>query len=385
VASAGQLLIAVSDVFSYILRRILIAVPTLLIFSFAMFTVLFQAGDPVASLRGGRPLDPETVAAILEENGFNDPFLVQYWNWLTGFFTGDWGVSFKDQAPAFEEITGKLGATIELLGVALIVTLLIAVPVGILGATRRYSTFDNVSTGFAYMGFATPTFFVGLLLQLMTVSLTRNGWGQIIFGVGVLLSVGGVVFFLRDHGRWIGIAAGVGVALLGAIFWGVNQGEALFFTGKRFTPFIDSQAIFTVDHLQHLVLPVATITVITIATWSRYLRSTMLDVLSQDYLRTARAKGLSERAVIYRHALRNATLPLITIMAIDAASFFQGAVVTETVFSWDGIGSRLVQAVREQDIPIAMGIVMIGALMVVIFNILADVAYSVADPRIRLS
>jgi len=370
-------------VLAFITRRVLVAIPTLLIFSFGIFAILYEAGDPTASLRQTQRLDPASVAKILEENGFNDPFLERYWNWLAGFFTGDWGVSFKDQVPAFEEITGKLGATFELLGVALIVTLLIAVPIGVFSATRRYSTFDNVATGFAYLGFATPTFFVGLLLQLMAVSLNRNGWGVGLFAVGVVATLIGLKPLLRD--RWVPTAAiGAAMLVLGLLYWSYNRGTALFFTGKRTTAYLD-EGLWSIDHLKHLVLPVLTLTVISIATWSRYLRSSMLDVLNQDYLRTARAKGVGERSVVYRHALRNGTLPLITIMAIDAAAFFQGAVVTETVFSWDGIGSRLVQAVREQDIPIAMGIVMIGALMVVVFNILADIAYSIADPRIRLS
>lgn len=355
----------------------------MVIFSFAMFTILYQSGDPTASLRQTAKLDPTVVQALLEENGFNDPFLERYVNWVGGFVTGDWGTSFKDQTPAFEEITSKLGATVELLGVALIVTLIIAVPLGVIGATRRYSTFDNVTTGFAYVGFATPTFFVGLLLQLMAVSLNRNGWGVGLFALGVVVTLLGAKPLLKN--RWVPTAAvGIVMIVLGAIYWSYNQGTAIFATGKRTTAYLN-EGLWSVDHLQHLILPVITITVISIAAWSRYLRSSMLDVLSQDYLRTARAKGVSERSVIFRHALRNGTLPLITIMAIDAAAFFQGAVVTETVFSWDGIGSRLVQAVREQDIPIAMGIVMIGALMVVAFNIIADVAYSFADPRIRLS
>lgn len=370
--------------FAFIVRRILVAIPTLILFSFAMFMVLYASGDPIARLRGTK-IDADTVNKLIQDNGFNDPWYERYWSWVTGFVQGDWGTSFAAESSAYDEIMSKLPATIELLAVALIVTLVVAVPLGVFSATKRYSTFDNLGTGFSYLGFATPTFFVGLMLQLLVVGMKNNGWGLPIFGLGLLMCAIALVMFFQDRRRWVGIAVGLGVVLLGAIFWSVNVGEQFLFTQQRFTPFLEEQSIWSVDHLRHLILPVITITVISIATWSRYLRSSMLDVLSQDYLRTARAKGVSERTVVFKHALRNGTLPLITILAIDAALFFQGAVITETVFSWNGIGSRLIQAVREQDIPVSMGIVMIGALMVVLFNIIADIAYSIADPRIRLA
>lgn len=368
--------------FAYSLRRFLVAIPTLLVVSLLMFTILYNTGDPIAQLRGRR-LDANEVGRLIEENGFNLPYFERYWKWLSGFVTGDWGLDFKSDRPVFTEVMEKFPATLELLGLALVVTLLVAVPIGVLAARFRYSFFDTVSSGASYLGFATPTFFVGLMLQLLAVAMKNTGWGMVLFFVG--LAVMGLS--LRGHMTRAQLTlalTGVGLAVIGALTYHAHQGEAFLATGQRTTAYLD-KGLWSLDHVQHLVLPVITIVAISIATWSRYLRSSMIDVLNQDYLRTARAKGLTERRVVYRHAMRNALLPLITIMAIDAAALFQGAIVTETVFSWPGIGTQLFGAVKEQNIPVAMAIVMIGAIMVVLFNLFADIAYAMADPRIRLS
>lgn len=367
---------------AFAIRRLLVAIPTLLLASLMMFSILYQVGDPINKLRG-RKIDPQEVARLLHENGFDKPFHARYWHWLSGFVTGDWGTSFQSDRSVFSEVMDRMPATLELLGAALVVTLLIAVPVGILGARFRYSLFDNIASGLSYLGFATPTFFLGLMLQLMAIQMKRTGWGVILLVTGIVL----VLVSLRKTMRrshWTLAAVGLAVTILGVVFFRSHQGELFFNTAQRTTAYQDN-GLLSIDHLKHLVLPVVTITLISIATWSRYLRSSMIDVLNQDYLRTARAKGLSERRVIYRHAMRNAMIPLITIMAIDAASLFQGAIVTESVFAWPGIGSTLITAVKDQNIPVAMAIVMIGAVMVVLFNLIADIAYSIADPRIRLS
>ena len=367
---------------AFAIRRLLVAIPTLLLASLAMFTILYQVGDPIGKLRGQK-IDPEAVAQLLRDNGFDKPFFERYWHWLNGFVTGDWGVSFQSDRPVFREVMDRMPATLELLGVALVVTLLIAVPVGILGARFRYSLFDNLASGLAYLGFATPTFFIGLMLQLLAIQMKETGWGVILLVIGSAL----VLLSLRRRMRRSHLAlaaSGAILLILGFVFLRYRQGDLFLNTAQRTTAY-EEHGLLSLDHLRHLVLPVVTITLISIATWSRYLRSSMIDVLNQDYLRTARAKGLSERRVIYRHAMRNAMIPLITIMAIDAAALFQGAIVTETVFAWPGIGSTLITAVRDQNIPVAMAIVMIGAAMVVLFNLIADIAYSVADPRIRLS
>ena len=368
---------------TFAIRRFLVAIPTLLIASFVMFTILYQVGDPIGRLRGQK-LDATEVARLLHENGFDKPFHERYWHWLSDFVRGDWGTSFQGNGtPVFSEVMGRMPATLELLGVALLATLLIAVPVGILGARFRYSLFDNIASGLSYLGFATPTFFIGLMLQLLAIQTKEIGWGIVLVVLGLALML--VSLRRRMTSSHFKLAAiGLGVLALGAVFFHFHQGSLLLNTAKRTTAYEDN-GLLSLDHLRHLVLPVITITLISIASWSRYLRSSMIDVLNQDYLRTARATGLSERRVIYRHAMRNAMIPLITIMAIDAAGLFQGAIVTETVFAWPGIGSQLISAVRDQNIPIAMAIVMIGAVMVVLFNLVADIAYSIADPRIRLS
>jgi peptide/nickel transport system permease protein len=369
-------------VITFAIRRLLVAIPTLLLASLLMFTILYQVGDPIGKLRGQK-IDAEEVGRLLRENGFDKPFHERYWHWLSGFVRGDWGTSFQSNRSVFREVMDRMPATLELLGAALVVTLLIAVPVGVLGARFRYSLFDNLASGLSYLGFATPTFFLGLMLQLMAIQMKETGWGVILLVIGITLVLVSLRRTMR-RSHWTLAAVGGVVAVLGVVFFRFHQGDLFLNTAQRTTAYEDN-GLLSLDHLRHLVLPVMTITLISIATWSRYLRSSMIDVLNQDYLRTARAKGLSERRVIYRHAMRNAMIPLITIMAIDAAALFQGAIVTETVFAWPGIGSTLITAVKDQNIPVAMAIVMIGATMVVLFNLVADVAYSIADPRIRLS
>jgi peptide/nickel transport system permease protein len=369
-------------VIAYAARRLGIAVPTLLAVSLVMYAILFKAGDPVAALRGTTRLDPAQVQAIIREAGYDQPFFVQYWRWLKGFLTGDWQRSIENGQPVLREIGERLPATLELMGVAMLVMLAVAVPIGVITAARRGSAFDHMATGFSYLGYAMPTFLVGLLLQIAAVQVKENGWGILLVALGAGALMAGLPAVRRRPGQVVA-AAGAVLVVLGAVLWSWRQGDFLVYTAQRYSPFA-SESVWSLDHLQHLALPVITLAVVQVATWSRYLRSAMLDVLSADYLRTARAKGLPRRTVIGRHALRNALLPLITVVAIDAAALFSGAVVTERVFAWPGIGTRFLHAVDVKDIPVAMGIVMIGAITVVTLNLLADIAYSLADPRIRL-
>jgi peptide/nickel transport system permease protein len=370
-------------VLTYTARRLAIAIPTLIAISVIMFAVLYKAGDPFSALRGVRNLDPEAFRDITRANHLDKPFFVQYWYWLTDVFQGNLGRSFQPGAePVTDNLARRLPKSLELLGVSLVVTGLIAVPLGVFGATKRNSMIDNVTTGLSYLGFATPVFFVGLMLQLSMLRIQGIGWGVLLLILGLVT----LPLSFRALKRGSGIVSSCvscAIAALGAATLTAHQGDLLLFTAGLTSS--DNESLMTLDHLRHLVLPVLTISVITIASWSRYLRGSMLGVLNQDYLRTARAKGLSERRVVYGHGLRNGLLPLITIVAIDAAAVFSGAVITETIFAWDGVGGGLVEAVHKHDIPVAMAIIMLGALMVIIFNLVADVCYAIADPRIRLS
>lgn len=368
---------------TYTARRLAIAIPTLIAISIIMFAVLYRAGDPFSALRGVRDLDPEAFETIRRENHLDKPFFLQYWFWLTDIFQGDLGRSFQPGGePVTSELARRLPKSLELLGVSLVVTALIAVPLGVFGATKRNSMIDNVTTGLSYLGFATPIFFVGLMLQLSMLKVQGIGWGVLLLILGLVTLPLSLRALSRGKGI-IGACTSCAVAAFGAVTLNAHQGDLLLFTAGLTSA--DNESLLTMDHLRHLVLPVLTLSMITIASWSRYMRGSMLSVLSQDYLRTARAKGLSERRVVYGHGLRNGLLPLITIIAIDSAAVFSGAVITETIFAWDGVGGGLVEAVRKHDIPVAMAIIMLGALMVIIFNLVADICYAIADPRIRLS
>lgn len=353
--------------FAFIIRRVIAAVITLFVVSVIVFSLVWVGGDPYAKinqlgnrvstidkarlavqagLKNYRTCDPgeapELVGNAPDQACLSTVSGVSQYTKLVfgtgrpgiGYLQGDFGRSFAVNAPTVaSEVEERLPASLKLLAAALIVSILFAMPLGIFSALRKYSVFDYTATTASFIGFAMPVFLLALLLQLGALYLQK-----------------------------------------------LNGGELVLATGGRPT----STGI--IDVLQHYTLPVFSLAVINIAGWSRYQRSSMLDVLSSDYLRTARAKGLSERKVITGHALRNATLPLITILAIDIAALFSGAVVTERVFGWNGIGSLLVDRIGQSfDPPVVLGIVMIGALMVIVFNALADIAYAVVDPRIRLS
>jgi peptide/nickel transport system permease protein len=423
-------------VFGYILRRLAINIPVLIVFSFVMYLVLYKAGDPVARFRQIPGIRAEDLQRIIALNHLDDPWYKGYTQWLSGFVRGDWGTSATNQADtAAEVIFRSMPATLELLGGALIVSTLIGAPLGIYSAVRRYSGFDYSATAFAYLGYAMPTFLVGLLLQMFALWMQDHGWAVIPLTLGLVLVLAAVFRIARDLetralvlvggvlavvslvlwaavGTWaaapfvvamgllaagavrstraplpsrIAVVAGAALAAVSLGLWDHfgGHGNLVFFTATRFSG--AGGSIWSLDHLRHLILPVVTLSVVSVAGWSRYQRSATLDVLNADYLRTARAKGLSERVVIGRHALRNALLPLITVMAIDIGALFAGAVVTESVFAWPGIGTLFVQSALDRNVPIAMGIVMFGALMIVAFNLIADIGYAVADPRIRLA
>jgi peptide/nickel transport system permease protein len=312
----------------YLLRRILQLVPLLLGITIVLFAVIQAApgGPEGALLESGRFIDPAVIESYRQRLGVDRPVPEQYVRWLGAALTGDLGISFSTTRPVSAMIAERLPATIELMGASFLFAAAIAFGLGLLSSVRQYSWADHLATGLSFLGIAMPVFWFALILQL--VFAVRLGW----------LPVAG--------------------------------------TGTVGDPSL-------ADHLAHLLLPAFVLSFRNIAGWSRYLRSSMIGALRTDYVRTARAKGLPERAVVGKHALRNALIPVVSIMALDLAGLFSGAVITETVFAWPGIGRLFVQSMFARDYPLLMGILLLGSVMVVVFNLVADLLYGVLDPRVR--
>ncbi len=314
----------------YVVRRIFLqGIPVLLGFTFLLYFIITIApGSPVNHLRGIPNLDPGVLEEQKEQLGLNDAFLVQYVRWLTQVLKGDLGRSFDSaRRPVSELIKERMPATILLSSVSLILAWLIGVPVGIFSARRQYSIFDYVITMLAFAGISVPSFFSGLVL-LYVFALRLN-----------IFPAGG--FFLA--------------------------GETVTFSG----------------YIRYLTLPALTLGLASIASIARYTRTSLLEVMPHDFLRTARAKGLQESIVIYKHALRNALIPILTLMGFMIPSIFSGAVIVESIFAWPGLGSLAIQAVNERNYPVMMGINLMFAILIFLGNLLADLSYAWADPRIR--
>lgn len=319
---------------TFIIRRILASIPLLLLVSVLMYLIMYLApGGPLAMLTMNPRIRPEDVQRIIHMMGLDKPWYLQYWTWLMAYIRGDWGTSFQTHREVFDMIMNRLPNTLQLMGISMVFALMLAIPIGIYSAIRQYSWFDHASTGFSYFGYSMPIFWFGLMLQL---------------------------FFAYYLYKWTGV------------HW--------FYSANMYSVGHEHDIV---NRLQHLALPVMTLSIASIAGWSRYQRASMLEVINSDYLRTARAKGLPERTVILKHALRNAMIPLITILTLDIAALFSGAVVTETVFGWPGMGRLFYDAVVSRDYPVVMGSVMLFSVMVVVFNLIADILYAVFDPRIR--
>ena len=312
----------------YLLRRLLQTLPLAFGISIVLFAVIQAApGGPEASLLGsGRAIDPQVIAAYRQRLGVDQPVPVQYLRWLSAALSGDLGVSFSTTRPVIATIGERLPATLELMASSLLLAALVALPLGVATALRPHGAPGLLGAGVSYVGIAMPVFWLGLTLQ-MTFAVQLG-----------LLPVSGT------HT--------VGASSL-------------------------------LDHLAHLVLPAVVLSFRYVASWSRYLRTSLVSELGADYVRTARAKGLPEPRVIGVHALRNALVPVVSIVALNLADLFSGAVITETIFAWPGIGRLFVQAMFARDYPVLMGILLLGSLMVVVFNLVADVVYGLLDPRIR--
>jgi peptide/nickel transport system permease protein len=342
---------------NYIVRRLIQAFFLMFLLSIVMFALVNLApGGPLAGHGQSRHVRPERVEMLKRQFGLDKPLPTQYLIWLAGndwmkvdtngdgvfeeygtrkgILRGDFGFSFRTRKPVLEEIGLRLSNTLYLMGVMLIVSLLIAIPVGILSAVKQYSGFDIVMTTFFFAGQAIPEFWLGLILILIFYGYLENP-----FTGGPLLPAGGM--------------------------YSLQGGFSL------------------VDRLVHLILPVTAGALGWIAWYSRFLRSNMLDVIHLDYMRTARAKGLPQRLVIFKHGLRNALIPLVTMLALDLPYVVTGAVFIETIFSWPGMGRLYYQSAMDRDYPVLMAILIISGALMIFSNLMADLVYGYLDPRIR--
>ncbi len=341
---------------TYILRRLIQTIGLLFILSIMLFALVNVAPGGPLSAFGGKRIRPEKVEILKRQFGLDKPLPVQYIYWLAGndwtkmdtdgdghpdtsgtrkgILRGDFGFSYRTRQPVLEEIGSRLVNTIILMGITLFVSILIAIPLGIFSALKQYSAFDFIATTFSFAGQAIPDFWLGLLLILVFYGTFKNPW----------------------------------------------TGEPLLPAGGMFS--IES-GFSLPDRFSHLVLPVLAGALGWIAWYSRFLRSSMLEILPQNYLRSARARGLSERRVVYKHALSNGLIPIITLLALDLPYIFTGAVLIETIFAWPGMGRLYYQAAVERDYPLLMAVLIIGAAFIILSNLLADILYAYLDPRVR--
>ena len=313
----------------YLLRRLLIAVPSLLGISVVLFVVLALApGDPFGELASNPNVPPEVGAALRAKFGLDDPIALRYLRWLSAMLHGDWGFSFVSRMDVDTLILQRLPATLFIIGSSQVLALLIALPVGIYAATRPYSIFDQIASTLALMGFSLPVFFTGIVFIL--------------------------VFSIRLN--WLPFVFRSDLAATGFVWWW--------------------------EELKQSIMPIAVLGLFQGATWTRFVRSAVLDVIRMDYVTTARAKGLAEGGVVMKHIVRNALIPVVTLIALQMPIVFGGAIITEQIFRIPGIGSLLITAILANDTPVVMAVTFVFACLVILFNLIADLLYGWLDPRI---
>ncbi len=339
----------------YILRRLIQTIGLLFLLSIILFTLVNIAPGGPLSAYGGRRIRPERVELLKRQFGLDKPLPVQYLYWLAGndwtqvdtdgdgiqeygtrkgILRGDFGFSYRTREPVLQEIGLRLPNTVLLMSITMLTALVIAIPIGVYSAIKQYSIFDLFATTFSFAGQAIPEFWLGLVLILIFYAWLKNPWtGE------PLLPPGGMA--------------------------SLDSGFSLS------------------DRLSHLVLPVLTGTLGWIAWYSRFLRSSLLEILPLNYLKSARARGLPERRVIFKHALSNAMIPIVTLIALDLPYIFTGAVLIETIFAWPGMGRLYYQAAVERDYPLLMAVLIIGAAFIILCNLMADILYAYLDPRVR--
>jgi peptide/nickel transport system permease protein len=313
----------------YLIRRILIAVPSLLGISLVLFAVLALApGDPFSELATNPAIPPSVQAALRAKFGLDDPIAVRYLHWLTAMVHGDWGFSFVSRVNVDTLILQRLPVTLAVIGASQVLALLVALPVGVYAATKPYSAFDQIASTLAFIGFALPTFFTGIVFIL-------------IFSIQL---------------NWLPFVFRSDLAANGLTWWW--------------------------EEIKQSIMPVLVLGLFQGATWTRFVRSAVLDVIRLDYVTTARSKGLPESGVVLKHIVRNALIPVVTLIALQMPVVFGGAIITEQIFRVPGIGSLLISAILANDTPVIMAVTFVFACLVILFNLIADLLYGWLDPRI---
>jgi peptide/nickel transport system permease protein len=318
-------------VLQFVVRRLLISIPVLIATSFIIFMFVSISGDPLAELKQNPKLSEVTLNNIIERKHLDEPLVVQYGYWVRDATLHRFGTDIAGD-DIWPDLKRVMANTLQLIILAEIVAVVLAVGIGVYSAVKQYSVFDYTATTFSFLGFSTPVFWFALILQVLVTNF--------------YLSTGVRLFFTS----------------------GLNSGE------------YDN---FWLDRIQHLILPIIVLSVAGIASYSRYMRSSMLEVVHSDYVRTARAKGLTERKVVMHHAFRNALIPVTTVVALDFGAFFGGAIVTETIFSLDGMGLYFIHSLADRDVYPIMAWLMTTGVLIILFNLVADILYGFLDPRIR--
>lgn len=329
---------ALSTMLTYTIRRIIQAIPLLLLISIILFTILHQMpGGPLAPYMQNPHITQADIERLKHNFGLDRPVYIQYLSWLGSYVRGDWGWSTMNSTPVTEAIMERLPYTLELMGASLVLAIVLGLFFGILAAVKPYSFIDYLVTTFAFFGFSMPVFWFALMMQM-------------------LFSVHGL------HLQAFGYALDFSLPSAGA-------------TSTEGGDFI--------DRLRHLVMPVLTLSLITLAGWSRFTRASMQEVLHTEYMRTAAAKGLPFMRILLKHGLKNALMPVVTVTALALPGLFGGAIITETIFAWPGMGRLFITALAQQDFALLMGYLVLSAVLVVVFNLLADLAYGWLDPRVK--
>ena len=318
---------------TYIARRVLYSIPVLFLSTFVSFVFVSYAANPLVAVRANPRITPTAIHLLIVQNHLDKPVVVRYFYWLQSVFTDKLGKSLITLKPIWPDITRTMGHTAQLIIISETLAIILGIAVGIYSAIRQYSPFDYTFTTVSFLGFAMPVFWLALVLQVLFVDVYQHWHVRIFYTSGLNTIPGGPAWSL--------------------------------------------------DRLQHLALPVITLLVVSFALYSRYMRASMLDVINSDYVRTARAKGVSERKVVMRHVFRNALIPITTVAALNVGALLGGAIVTETVFTLDGMGHYFVLALGQGDTYEVMAYLLVTAVIIIVFNLIADITYGFLDPRIR--